>query len=330
MNLWHVVSMLLAVAASDSPNSFDPWAQSATYELVYRVDASSLLTGAGDARLWIPLPAQTPHQRLHREKVKSPWSYRIARDDYGNRMIYVEPKGSVDHEAIVEVHSVVERYPSAASVLVGEGAEGRNDPKRFLAPSRKIPIDGVVKNLANRLARRRDSESVRIHAFYDYVVSNLKYSKTGVGWGQGDAVRACNVRSGNCTDFHSLFIGMARSQGIPARFVIGFPLDATKTEGFVQSYHCWAQVYDSDKGWIPLDASEAHRSGRGRDYLGKLPSDRIAFTMGRDLALAPAQSAEPLNFFVYPYGEVDGESVSGIPWTVHFRRMGVTPVSDPR
>jgi transglutaminase-like putative cysteine protease len=42
---------------------------------------------------------------------------------------------------------------------------------------------------------------------------------------------ACDSKRGNCTDFHSVLIGMMRSSGIPARFEIGFPLPENKNEG---------------------------------------------------------------------------------------------------
>jgi len=37
------------------------------------------------------------------------------------------------------------------------------------------------------------------------------------GWGRGDAKWACDAKFGNCTDFHSYFMGLARSKGPPAR-----------------------------------------------------------------------------------------------------------------
>jgi len=49
----------------------------------------------------------------------------------------------------------------------------------------------------------------------------MRYDKSGIGWGRGDAVYACDAKTGNCSDFHSYFIALARSIGIPARFAIG-------------------------------------------------------------------------------------------------------------
>ena len=52
----------------------------------------------------------------------------------------------------------------------------------------------------------------------------------------------------------------------------------------------------------------------------KIPSDRIEFTAGRDLILAPAQEGEPVNYFIYPYVEIDGKRVENVPTRFHFKR----------
>ena len=69
----------------------------------------------------------------------------------------------------------------------------------------------------------------------------MKYSKEGKGWGRGDSDWACDSKFGNCTDFHSLFISLARSQKIPAKFEIGFPLPDKRGAGDIPGYHCWAK-----------------------------------------------------------------------------------------
>jgi transglutaminase-like putative cysteine protease len=123
--------------------------------------------------------------------------------------------------------------------------------------------------------------------------------------GRGDAIYACNVKEGNCPDFHSLFIALARSRDIPARFTIGFPL-GTPNASKIPGYHCWAEFYAGGL-WVPVDASEAWQPPQLRQYyFGHLDADRVAFTMGRDLVLKPRQSGEPVNFLIYPYVEVDG------------------------
>jgi len=57
-----------------------------------------------------------------------------------------------------------------------------------------------------------------------------------------------------------------------------------------------------------VDISEANKNPKLTDYyFGNLTEDRVAFSMGRDIDLVPKQDGPPLNFFIYPYVEVDGK-----------------------
>ncbi|MGE5191884.1 MAG: transglutaminase-like domain-containing protein, partial [Deltaproteobacteria bacterium] len=148
----------------------------------------------------------------------------------------------------------------------------------------------------------------QVRAIYDHTVSTLKYDKSGTGWGRGDIAYACDSKRGNCTDFHAVFIGLCRARGIPARFEIGFSLPTDKPTGEISGYHCWADCHVASYGWIPVDCSEAQKHPEQREYFfGAHDENRIAFSSGRDVRLNPPQRGERLNFFVYPYAEVDGK-----------------------
>ncbi len=151
----------------------------------------------------------------------------------------------------------------------------------------------------------------KARAIYDYVIATMRYDKSGTGWGNGDAIWACTAKRGNCTDFHSLFIGMMRGAGIPARFEIGFPLPEDQHGGTIPGYHCWAQFYVEPYGWIPVDASEAWKHPEKKNYFfGAHDDNRLQFSVGRDIRLDPPQQGEPLNYFIYPYAEVDGKPLA--------------------
>jgi transglutaminase-like putative cysteine protease len=108
-----------------------------------------------------------------------------------------------------------------------------------------------------------------------------------------------------------VFISLMRAQGIPARFEIGFPL-AEAPAGEIAGYHCWAEFYLDKMGWVPVDISEAWKAPAKHDYFfGSLDANRIRFSTGRDLTLEPRQAGPPLNYFVYPYVEVDGKPFEG-------------------
>jgi transglutaminase-like putative cysteine protease len=155
----------------------------------------------------------------------------------------------------------------------------------------------------------------------------MRYDKSGTGWGNGDVQWACEAKRGNCTDFHAVVIGMARASGMAARFEIGFPLPNDRAAGEIPGYHCWAFLFHRQRGWVPVDASEGWKNqGQYKDYyLGRIGSDRVAFSSGRDIKLG--QHGAPLNYFVTPYAE-QGEAAGFAPVpmsaVVSFRKLAKT------
>jgi transglutaminase-like putative cysteine protease len=309
-----------------SAAEFSPWTDTAEYELEYRVDLAPLLAGhPKQLRIWLPAPAETEHQKVRSQETRAPRPCRETQDAYGNRFVYLELDGTGISGTEAVLRFVVQRSPDDGIKPADIARNPRLDPQRYLGPQSRVPLEGRVRDLAEQESRACQTDVGKIRAFYDYVLRTMRYDKSGQGWGEGDVNWACTAHYGNCTDFHSLLMGLARAAHIPARFVIGFPLAADKVEGDVSGYHCWAEVYDPERGWLPVDASEAWKSKRYDDYFGRLPSDRVAFTVGRDLVLEPPQTGVPLNFFIYPYAEADGQPVPNVPWKLHFRRLADKP-----
>lgn len=318
---------LLAGTAAAEPG-FDPWRDGARYELVYRVDLRGLPKGV-ERRVWVPAPADTPVQRVLSARIDSPFRYRGTRDDRGNPIVFVDASHRLAPGADLSLTFTVERLPSRGYRADLPESGRPVELAAFLAPARRIPLEGVIRRISEEEGRGLETPAERVRAYYDYVFRNMRYAKEGTGWGRGDAIWACNKKYGNCTDFHSLFLGLARAAGIPARFVIGFPVPPDADSGGIPGYHCWAEAYLPDRGWLPLDASEAWKAGDADAYYGVIPSDRVEFTLGRDLVLEPPQRGEPLNFFIYPYAEVDGQPVEKLPLEVTFRRLAVIPGAPP-
>jgi transglutaminase-like putative cysteine protease len=193
--------------------------------------------------------------------------------------------------------------------------------KRWLAPDRLVPLDAKIKAQAQEVVAKAGAKTdlQKARAIYEHVVSTVTYDKTGQGWGRGDIYYACDARRGNCTDFHAIVIGYCRALGIPARFSIGLPLPAERGRGEVKGYHCWAEFFTKQTGWVPVDASEAAKNPDKRNYFfGAHDENRVEFTRGRDLTLVPKQAGPPLNYFVYPYAEADGQPVENVARTYTF------------
>ena len=181
------------------------------------------------------------------------------------------------------------------------------DTARFLRPEKLVPVNETFKTLAETATAGKHGEMERARALYDSVLGRMRYDKSGTGWGRGDAVYACDAKTGNCSDFHSYFIALARSIGIPARFAIGATIPADKNEGLSRVTIAGRNSF-ADGRWVPVDISEAWKNPKLADYyFGHNPANRFELARGRDLIVDPAPATGPINFLVYPLLEVDGQ-----------------------
>ncbi len=262
------------------------------------------------ASIWLPVPSSTTEQTVTLAYRKLPAVEIMGREkQYGNKALYFQTKADKDGQIPFEVGYKVTRKEVKTDVNANLTLTPRAGEMvaRFLEPDKLVPITGKPLELLKDRKIPMD-QVVAAKVLYDVVNDHMTYSKEGTGWGRGDAVWACDSKFGNCSDFHSLFISMARSHKIPSKFEMGFPLPPTRGAGPIGGYHCWAWFMPEGKGWIPVDISEANRFPPLKEYyFGNLTEDHVQFTTGRDINLDPPQKGPALNFFIYPYVEVAGQ-----------------------
>ena len=252
-------------------------------------------------RMWIPLPVTDQYQTIEVQYIDAPVDYQILEDrKYGNKMFFMvfTPENSRD---TVEICYRVERREK------GVYRDNTGDPQYYLRPNRLVPENKEFSKIAEKVVAGKLGSLARARALYDHTIDRMSYTKYGDGWGKGDAIYACDMRTGNCTDFHSYFIALSRAVGIPARFAIGASIPSERNNGGIDGYHCWAEFYSNGKWW-PTDISEGDKcSALSTYYFGHHPANRIEFSRGRDLMVEPGPASGPINFLAYPLLEIDGE-----------------------
>lgn len=117
-----------------------------------------------------------------------------------------------------------------------------------------------VGQLAHRITANARGPWQASEALAKYLDSHERYTFNFKPSSSGDAVNQFLLvtHAGYCDQFSSAFIMMARSVGIPARWVVGYGPGTynIKTRDYVVSAvdaHSWAQVYVAPYGWIPID-----------------------------------------------------------------------------
>jgi transglutaminase-like putative cysteine protease len=269
-------------------------------EFQFRYQAT-LSTIDQPARMWLPLATSDEFQTVDVTSIRAPGTRQTLEDrEHGNKILLLE-LGPQDSGKTVEiVYQVQRREKSARPAKLP-------DPEKYLRPERLVPINETFRSIAQRVVKDKTTDLRRARALYDHVIDRMQYIKCGTGWGKGDAMHACDARSGNCTDYHAYFIALARAVRIPARFAIGAAIPSERNEGGVSGYHCWAEFY-ADGKWWPVDISEGDKyTALATYYFGHHPANRIRFSRGRDLTVDPAPASGPINFLAYPLLEVAGK-----------------------
>jgi transglutaminase-like putative cysteine protease len=195
--------------------------------------------------------------------------------------------------------------------------------KAELEGNRFVPVGGKWEELAKQAVGGETNTVLQARKLYDWVLNYVEYwvkdPQRLKASPNGESEYCLATKTGNCTDFHSLYASLARSIGIPTRMSYGSFFQGENTpvpnkpslEGkdTDASYHCWVEFYAKGIGWIPLDVALADllTSKEQQDsYFGNLDARRVTWSYGRDLTLAPKQDAGPVNAMHKVYVEVDG------------------------
>lgn len=288
-----------------------------------RIQLKGLPEDMASLQVWIPYPVVDDFQKISDFKIEGPFETRIITDkEYGNKILYLKAKPGVLIETLPEARLsfMVFRKEIGASFNSDEASKDRD---RFLIADRLVPVNGEIRELAQKITQNAKNDLEKVRAIYDYIIEELTYSKDDPKiCGIGDSLLTLQHKKGICTDYHSLFISLVRSLGIPAKFEVGFRIPDGKQEGKLNGYHCWAKFYLKDKGWIPVDISEADKHPERKDYFfGHIDENRIHLTSGRDISLKYARDSQPLNFLVYPYAELDGKQFMDMNVEMSFKEL---------
>jgi transglutaminase-like putative cysteine protease len=258
----------------------------------------------GPGKMWIPIAQSDQFQTIKLLSINAPTEYQIINDEeYANSILFIEVS-PVHSGQTISINYKVNRTEKSPYREIDP------DLVKYLQPSSLMPVGARFSILADEIfeSKQSDSPLTKARALYDYVIENVRYAKQGV-YGTGDANYACDSKSGNCTEFHSLFISLARSAGIPARFAVGAAIPSSRDEGGVDGYHCWAEFYAEGKWW-PVDISEGDKySSLATYYFGHHPANRIELSRGRDLEVSPGPKNGPINFLAYPVLEVGDKQI---------------------
>lgn len=325
--------MPVGLRAAPAAGAFAPVAGSwRTFEVTTRIE----LPGTGGAvRTWIPLPSVAAADWIR--PLGDSWEtasndaavHQIG--DYGAKLLAVSWPQDAATPTVTVRSRIATRDRAADLAKPGTPTPlSAADRALFTAATPLVPTDGIVRDTAAKITAGANGEIAKVRAIYEWVVLNTFRDANTRGCGSGDvaAMLQTGYLGGKCADLNALFVGLARSVGIPAREFYGIRVAPSQfgykslganSEDITKAQHCRAEVYLSEFGWVPMDPADVRKvmleeppgnlaltdakvEAARQTLFGAWETNWIAYNDARDVRL-PGSAGPAVGFLMYPQAE---------------------------
>ncbi|MBL0140558.1 MAG: transglutaminase domain-containing protein [Betaproteobacteria bacterium] len=316
-----------AVSRAFAQSPADRWR---TFEVTTRVE---VVKPAGKTRVWLPTPltVDTPYQKSLGSTFKAEGAEGSAASDpaWGLGMVWTEWA-----EGAKPVLTLVSRFATRdVAVDLTKPRKVSGNPAelaQYLKATEFLPTDGIVKDTAMDITKGTRGDVEKARALYEWICDNTFRDPKTRGCGEGDIKYLLETKnlSGKCADLNSLYVGLARAVGLPARDVYGIRVAKSEygykslgagTENITKAQHCRAEVFLNGYGWVPVDPADVRKvvleeppgnlrigdekvtKARARLF-GSWEMNWLAYNFAHDVAL-PGAAKGRIPFFMYPQCE---------------------------
>jgi transglutaminase-like putative cysteine protease len=302
-----------------------------TFEVTTRVE---VLHPSGATHIWLPaaLIRDTAFQKTHANKFNAEGGTGRMSKDKPNALGIVSASYPASAKPVLTLTSQVSLKNYSVDLLVPGRAShvSKEELDYFLQPSRYVPTDGIVKETALKATASATTDIAKARAIYDWVVDNTFRDPKVRGCGRGDIrfMLESGDMGGKCADLNALYVGLARSVGLPARHVYGLRIAKSDlgykslglaTDKATKGQHCRTEVYLREYGWVPVDPADVRKvvleeppgnrpmsdemvSKARKRLFGSWEMNWMAYNYAHDVAL-PGSAKPPLVYFMYPQAE---------------------------
>src|ERR1700691_3906369 len=302
-----------------------------TFEVVTNVE---LLKPNGVSHIWLPAPLirNTTYQNTISTRFTAKGGTATLSKDKQSALGIVSASYAADAKPTLSLTSRValKNYAVDLSSRATAPPASRTELDYFLRPSTYVPTDGIVKQTALKATAGATTDIQKARAIYEWVVENTFRDAKVRGCGRGDIrfMLESGDMVGKCADLNAVYVGLARSVGLPAPRVYGLRIAKSDlgykslglaTDKATKGEHCRSEVYLREHGWVPVDPADVRKvvleeppgnrplsdemvSKARKRLFGSWEMNWMAYNHAHDVAL-PSSVKQPLVYFMYPQAE---------------------------
>lgn len=192
---------------------------------------------------------------------------------------------SVDYD--VELYQVDIDFVALSTKSYPEYENNVENKYYLRSDSHLTPDDSEFKSIIDECKQKANGNPVLYaKAVFDWVGQNIKYGPQPAGGPKA----WFSKRQGDCGAIAHIFVSLCRNGGVPARFIAGC------WAGGFDGWHCWAEFYLPEIGWIPIDHSPAGGFGHlSNNHLPLVKAGSMKFDV------KPDQGGDSVGFVQFGY-----------------------------
>ena len=291
-----------------------------------------------DLKVWMPIPREWDSQKnVQIISIRPEPHSRYTDPEYGNKIFYWDfgkfPEKS-SYQVNIKVRIVsYEIYTMIDSSKIKPYDKTSKEYGLYTKSGYTIHITPKLKELAKEAIGNETNPYLQAQKILTFVHKKIRYNQ-GMNRNLDYMFSNSNIDersgeeyfNGDCSHYSALFVGLCRSEGIPARCVYGrigwLPflneenskmysgLDTVLSDdGFAGAQHhgmwphMWAEFYLPDYGWIPVDPTAGQ--------FGQLHNYKVIMSKGRDINLGPNAPQTLHNGYGYQWVPINDGRVEG-------------------
>ena len=180
-----------------------------------------------------------------------------------------------------DTYEVTVQKPSYSHEVLRSGGNYPSDLPLSQYTSLPNDLPSSIRNLAQEITKDITNDYEKAEAIRNYLRSRQFTYSLDVSYpdeGMDFVEHFLLVKEGYCTHYSTAFVVMARSLGIPARWVKGFtPGDQSASGVYIitnKNAHAWAEIYVPNAGWVMFEPTPGFRAPQNIQTAGPIePGD---------------------------------------------------------
>jgi transglutaminase-like putative cysteine protease len=312
--VWGLSGAVCAVAAT----------KAGTVTYTFEIQAAP---GAKQARLWVPYPATDANQEISRVVVTGNFTRQGVKESAASKTTYLAAEwDTITATPQLTFSFHVNSHYTKGKPLHDGGSVIPADIAPYLDPNQYIPcLDPLIVSKAKEAIGNAKTILDKARGVYDWTIAHTFRNPDVKGCGLGRAIETLTQArgGGKCADISSVFVTVLRAAGVPSRDVFGLRIGGKDGE-ISGDFHCWSEFYLPGTGWVQADPADVRKAmlieklelgdPKTREWTEFFWNGddlfRIALNRGnRGMVFDPAQTGEPLEYFMYPFAQVDGNTL---------------------